>query len=63
MNSLRGPAEVIQAEGGVSRRLAEHAASLSYEMLPADSVELTKLCIMDTLGVIIGANTLKRPRA
>jgi 2-methylcitrate dehydratase PrpD len=43
---------------GISRRLAEHAASLRYEALPAALVERIKLCVLDTLGVSIGASTL-----
>src|SRR3954464_9690173 len=49
-----GPAE----KNGATRRLAEHAAGLRYEALPAELVELTKRCILDTLGVCIGASTL-----
>ena len=43
---------------GISRRLAEHAAGLRYERLPAALVERIKLCVLDTLGVSIGASTL-----
>jgi 2-methylcitrate dehydratase PrpD len=42
----------------VSLKLAKHAANLEYDQLPNELVELTKLCIIDTLGVIIGASTL-----
>ena len=41
-----------------TRKLARHAESLSYEALPPPLVELTKQCILDTLGVSIGASTL-----
>jgi len=43
---------------GVSRRLAEHVATLQYEQVPPELVELTKRCILDTLGVTIGASTM-----
>lgn len=43
---------------GATRRLAEHAAGLRYEDIPAELVELTKRCILDTLGVCIGASSL-----
>lgn len=43
---------------GVTRRLAEHAATLQYEQLPPELVELTKRCILDTLGVTIGASSM-----
>ena len=47
------------AEGqDATRRLARHAARLTYEALPAAYVELTKQCVLDTLGVCIGASTL-----
>jgi 2-methylcitrate dehydratase PrpD len=41
-----------------TRRLAAHAAKLRYGDLPAPLVELTKQCVLDTLGVAIGASTL-----
>ena len=43
---------------GASRKLAEHAATLPYDALPPAVVTLTKQCILDTLGVTIGASTL-----
>lgn len=43
---------------GATRALARHAASLQYAALPAALVELTKQCVLDTLGVSIGASTL-----
>jgi 2-methylcitrate dehydratase PrpD len=58
MTTLNVPTQVTSQAAGISRRLAEHAAGLSYDVLPPELVELTKLCIMDTLGVIIGASTL-----
>jgi 2-methylcitrate dehydratase PrpD len=54
--------QVISSDGSalenVSARLAEHAAKLEYEMLPEALVKLTKQCVLDTLGVIIGASSL-----
>jgi len=41
-----------------TRKLARHAAALKYDALPPALVELTKQCVLDTLGVSIGASTL-----
>ena len=41
-----------------TRKLARHAATLGYESLPPALVELTKHCVLDTLGVTIGASGL-----
>ncbi len=43
---------------GVTRRLSRHAATLQFEALPPALVEMIKQCVMDTLGVSIGASTL-----
>jgi 2-methylcitrate dehydratase PrpD len=43
---------------GATKRLAQHAANLRYEDLPAALVELIKQCVLDTLGVAIAATTL-----
>ncbi len=43
---------------GATRKLAEHASALTYEMLPQELVDLTKRCILDTLGVTLGASCL-----
>jgi 2-methylcitrate dehydratase PrpD len=48
----------VERGKGVTRQLARHAASLRYEALPPALVELTKQCVLDTLGVSIGASTL-----
>ena len=48
----------VERSEGVTRKLARHAASLRYEALPSALVELTKQCVLDTLGVSIGASTL-----
>lgn len=46
------------ANDGVTRKLAEHASALRYEQLPPALVDRIKLCVLDTLGVSIGASTL-----
>ncbi|MBI4189032.1 MAG: MmgE/PrpD family protein [Betaproteobacteria bacterium] len=46
------------AGAGVTRQLARHAATLRYEDLPAALVAMTKQCVLDTLGVSIGASGL-----
>jgi 2-methylcitrate dehydratase PrpD len=43
---------------GVTRLVSERAASLSYDALPRELVELTKQIVLDTLGVAIGASGL-----
>ena len=39
-----------------SRKLARHAATLPYDAIPPELRELTKQCVLDTLGVAIGAS-------
>jgi 2-methylcitrate dehydratase PrpD len=39
-------------------RLAHHVASLDFQALPTELVTLIKQCILDTIGVTIGASTL-----
>ena len=41
---------------GATRRIARHAASLQFDDLSPEMVTLTKKCVLDTLGVIIGAS-------
>ncbi|MEO7726493.1 MAG: MmgE/PrpD family protein [Burkholderiales bacterium] len=43
---------------GATRALAAHAVNLQYDALPAALVELIKQCVLDTLGVAIGASGL-----
>lgn len=43
---------------GVTRLVAESAASLAFDALPRDLVELIKQIVLDTLGVAIGASGL-----
>jgi 2-methylcitrate dehydratase PrpD len=52
------PATPAPFGAGATRRLARHAATLRYEALPPAVVELTKQCVLDTLGVTIGASSL-----
>ena len=54
---LDGP--VWPADGnGVTRLIAQHTASLSFDALPQELVELIKQIVLDTLGVAIGASGL-----
>jgi 2-methylcitrate dehydratase PrpD len=46
------------AGAGATRKLARHAATLSYAAIPPALVDLTKQCVLDTLGVCLGATTL-----
>ena len=48
---------------GVTRLISQHAASLSYDALPPELVELIKQIVLDTLGVVIGASGLRLRRA
>src|SRR5687768_2576187 len=43
---------------GPTSRLAQYTASLTYDQLPCELVDLIKQCVMDTLGVAIAATTL-----
>lgn len=54
MNPLPGS----DAGRDATRKLARHAATLRYESLPPALIELTKQCVLDTLGVTIGASSL-----
>jgi len=54
---LKNPATQVATSGkDASRNLARHAATLRYEALPRELIELTKQCVLDTLGVSIGAS-------
>lgn len=48
------------AAAGITAKLAKHAAGLRYEDLPPPLVDIIKQCVMDTLGVSIGASSLDR---
>jgi len=43
---------------GITRLVSERAASLTYDALPQELVELIKQIVLDTLGVAIGASGL-----
>ena len=43
---------------GTIRKLAEHTATLIYDMLPKALVALTKRCILDMLGITLAASCL-----
>src|SRR5258707_7465001 len=45
-------------DAGVTRLVSEQAASLTYEALPRELVELIKQIVLDTRGVAIGASGL-----
>jgi 2-methylcitrate dehydratase PrpD len=54
---LNHPAAATPASGkDASRKLARHAATLQYDAIPRELLELTKQCVLDTLGVAIGAS-------
>jgi 2-methylcitrate dehydratase PrpD len=46
------------ADNHATQRLAQHAAALGYAELPAALVTMLKQCVLDTLGVTIGASGL-----
>jgi len=57
IRSRSGSAAAARGEGA-TRKLARHAATLRYESLPANLIQRTKQCVLDTLGVTIAASTL-----
>lgn len=48
----------VAAGKDATRKLARHISGLRYEQLPPPLVEMAKQCVLDTLGVCIGASTL-----
>jgi 2-methylcitrate dehydratase PrpD len=48
----------IETGDAATSRLAQHVASLDFQALPTELVTLIKQCILDTIGVAIGASTL-----
>ena len=54
--------ETVHATEGtgndITLQLARHAAALHFDALPPQLVDLIKQCVLDTLGVSIGASTL-----
>lgn len=59
MTSVRTVATRIPepAAKGVTERLAGFCAGLTLETIPADVVERTKLCILDSIGTIVAGAT------
>ncbi len=47
-----------KTDNNATRLLAQHAATLAYDRLPAALVTMLKQCVLDTLGVAIGASGL-----
>ena len=61
MNKAASKAQISTATPpalAVTLALARHAAQLQFELLPRQLVDRIKLCVLDTLGVSIGASTL-----
>jgi 2-methylcitrate dehydratase PrpD len=58
MNNRKAPPPANAVKAGVTRRLAEHVSTLRFEALPPALVERIKQCVLDTIGVSIGASTL-----
>jgi 2-methylcitrate dehydratase PrpD len=58
MSTVLKPAisENTASSKDASRKLARYAATLPYEAIPQELLELTKQCVLDTLGVAIGAS-------
>ncbi|MGE3985994.1 MAG: MmgE/PrpD family protein [Dehalococcoidia bacterium] len=58
MTQTADPVAQDELRKTATKRLAQHAATLTYDMLPASMVDLTKQCVLDTLGVMTGASGL-----
>ncbi len=56
MDTTGAPQQNSAASQDASRKLARHATTLRYEAIPRELLELTKQCVLDTLGVAIGAS-------
>jgi len=56
--AVENPKAALKAGNDVTRKLARHAATLRYQELPPALVDMLKQCVLDTLGVTIGASTL-----
>jgi 2-methylcitrate dehydratase PrpD len=52
--------DAVQTETGsaATARIAHHVSTLDYDALPAELITLIKQCILDTIGVSVGASTL-----
>ena len=58
MTQTAGQISQDELRSTATKRLAQHSATLQYDMLPASMVDLTKQCVLDTLGVMTGASGL-----
>lgn len=59
INSQSTGSRGAHADGsGATLRIATHLAQLPYNALPARLVELTKQCVLDAVGVAVGASSL-----
>ncbi len=58
MTQTAEPVTQEELKKTATKRLASHVANLQYEMLPANFVDLTKQCVLDTLAVMTGASGL-----
>ncbi len=62
MTSTADPTTQDALKNGATKRLAAHAATLTYDMLPASMVDLTKQCVLDTLGGMTRASGFSSAR-
>jgi len=49
--------------GGPTVELADFAVEFSFDKLPKEAVDKTKMCLLDTIGVMAAASTLKIGKA
>ena len=45
----------------VTALLSEHCRNIRYETLPSEAIEAAKHCLLDWLGVTLGARTSRLP--
>ena len=55
---MGGPGEEIKMNQSPTRALAQFAAELTYEKIPASVIEHSKICLLDTLGCGLFGSTL-----
>ena len=48
-----------EGERRYTQRLAEFCATLQYERIPADVIDKTKLCILDSIGTVLAGATTR----
>jgi len=56
MDTTSNPDTTQTTGKDASRKFSRHAATLQYDAIPRELIELTKQCVLDTLGVAIGAS-------